>query len=131
MDELQQTMGLGIFGTILRNTGENDLSVSAQHGKLDVEGRVEHCVGTLLIGEYPLVLGLADVLPLGNGLLGGKGSLVVVADDTAQLAVVANGNPVVVVERDAGQCRNIDLVFQGVGNFLRQQGVQGVNTLND
>ena len=69
-----------------------------QHGKLDVECRVEHHVGTFLEGRYPLILSSQHVLPLGDGLLGGKGSLIVVADDTAQQTVVAGGDPVVVIE---------------------------------
>ena len=103
MDELQQTVGLGIFFTVAGHRGENDFGMGAQHGKLDVECRVEHSVCRLLEGEDPLVLSLADILPLGNSLLRGKGSLVVVANDAAQQSVVACRYPVVVVERDAGQ----------------------------
>ena len=97
--------------------------MGAQYGELDIEGRVEHDVGTLLIREYPLVLSLHDILPLGNGLLSGKGSLIVVAYNATQQAVVANGNPVVVVEGDTGQCRNIDLVFQCVRKLFCQQRI--------
>ena len=77
--------------------------MGAQDGKLDVQRRVEHSVGSFLIGEYPFILCLTDILPLGNGLARRIGSLVVVADDATQQAVVADGNPVVVVERDAGK----------------------------
>ena len=105
--------------------------MGAQHGKLDVEGRVEHHVGSLLIGEYPLVFGLTHILPLRDGLLGGKGAFVVVADDAAQQTVVANGNPVVVIQRDTGQRRGVDLVFHGIRNILRQQRVQSMDTFYD
>ena len=97
MDELQQTVSLGVFGTVLGNRGKYDLCMCAQHGKLNVQGRVEHHVGRLLEGEYPLVFGSEHVLPLGNGLLGGIGAFVIVANDATQQAVVANGNPVVVI----------------------------------
>ena len=88
--------------------------MGAQYGKLDVECRIEHHVGRLLIREDPLFLGLAHALPLTDGLTGGIGTLVVVADDAAQETVVLRGNPVVVVEGDAGQGGDIDLVFQFV-----------------
>ena len=105
--------------------------MGAQYGKLNVEGRVEHHVGSFLIGEYPLVLGQADVLPLRNGLLGSIGAFVIVADDTAQQSVVARGNPVVVIERDASEGRDIDLVRHVVGNLFRQQRVQGMDALDN
>ena len=98
MDELQQSVSLAIFPTVLGHAGENDFRMGAQDGKLDVQCGVEHSVGSLLIGEYPLILSFTDVIPLGNGLLRSKGAFVVVANDAAQQAVVACGNPVVVVE---------------------------------
>ena len=131
MDELQQAVGFCVFRTVLGYAGEYQFGVDAQHGELDVQGRVEHHVGRLLIGEYPLFLSLADVLPLADGLLCGESTFVVVADDAAQQPVVACRYPVVVVERDAGQRRDIDLVFQRVVYLLRQQGVQGVDALDD
>ena len=81
--------------------------------------------------EYPLVLRLTHILPLGNGLLGGICTLVIVTDDTAQQSVVANGNPVMVVQRYAGQCRDIDLVFQCIVYLLGQQRVQCMDTLDN
>ena len=120
MDELQQPVGLRVFRTVLGYGGQNDLRMRSQHGEFDVQRRVEHHVGRFLIGEYPLVFGLTHVFPLGNGLLGGIGTLVVVADDTAQQSVVADGNPVVVVDGDTGEGGYIYLVFQRVGQFLCQ-----------
>ena len=113
-------MSLRIFGTVLRHGGENEFGMGAQHGKLDVECRVEHHIGRLLIGEDPLFLGLAHALPLTDGLAGGIGTLVVVANDAAQQAVVLRGDPVVVIEGDAGQGRDVDLVFQFVVDACRE-----------
>ena len=124
-------MCLRIFRTVLGHAGQNDFGVRAQHGELDVQRRVEHGVGRLLEGEYPAVFGLADVLPLGDGLPGGEGSLVVVAYDAAQQPVVADGYPVVVVQRYAGQRRDVYLVFHCVVNLLCQQRVQCVYALDD
>ena len=102
-----------------------------QHGKLNIQGRVEHCVGRLLEGEYPLVFSLTYVLPLGDGLLCRVGTFVVVADDAPQQAVVAHGYPVVVVYGYAGEGRDVDLVLQRVIDLLREQGVQGVDAFDD
>ena len=105
--------------------------MGAQDGKFDVQRRVEHSIRGLLIGEYPFILCLTDVLPLGNGLTCRIGSLVVVADDATKEAVVADGYPVVVVERDAGKGRDVDPVFQRVFDILRQLGVQRMDTFDN
>ena len=94
--------------------------MGSQHGKLNVEGRVEHGVRTLLMREYPFVFCFTDVLPLTDGLTGRVGSFVIVTDDTAQQSVVANGNPVMVIQRDTGQRRDVDFVLQRVVNLLGQ-----------
>ena len=105
--------------------------MGADYGKLDVKRRVEHNIGRFLEGEYPLVLGLAHTLPLTDSLAGSEGSLVVIADDATQQAVILRGNPVVVVELYAGKGRDIDLVLLRVGNLVGEQGVQGMDTLDD
>ena len=104
-------MSFGIFRTILGHAGKDWLGVEAQHGKLNVERRVEHGVGSFLIGENPFLLGFAHQRPLADGLLSGVGAFVVVADYAAQQAVVASGNPVVVVERNAGESGYVHLIF--------------------
>ena len=81
--------------------------------------------------EYPLVLSLQNIFPLSNGLLRCKRTLVVVTDDASEQPVVARRNPVVVVERNACEGRNIHLVLGRVGNLLREQRIQGVNAFND
>ena len=77
-------MGLRVFRTVARHRSEDNFRMCTQHGKFDVEGRVEHHIGRLLIREYPLVLSQTDVLPLRDGLLGRIGAFIVVADDTAE-----------------------------------------------
>ena len=102
-----------------------------EDGKLDVERRVKHHVGILLVGRYPLFLREAHVPPLADGLAGAEGSLIVVADDATQQAVVAGGHPVVVVERDAGEGGDIHLELLAVGDALGEHGVKGMDTLDD
>ena len=58
-------------------------------------------------------------------------AVVEVADDAAQQAVVRGGNPVVVVQRDGGQGRYINLVFAGGGNLWCQFRVQGMDSFQD
>ena len=105
--------------------------MSAQHGKLDVQSRVEHHVCCFLEGEYPLVLSFTDTLPLADCLSSREGTLVIVTDNTTQQAIILRRNPVVIIERDTCQGRDIDSVFQSVRNILCQQRIQGVNSLND
>ena len=38
VDELQQAVRLSVFWTVPGHRGEDDFGMSAQHGKLDVEG---------------------------------------------------------------------------------------------
>ena len=68
---------------------------------------------------------------MADGLLGGECTFVVVAYDAPQQSVVAHGNPVVVVQRDAGERGDVNLELHRVGNLLREQRVQCVNTLDD
>ena len=131
MEELQQAVGIGVLRTVLGHGGEDDLGMGAEDGKLDVEGGVEHDVGGLLIWEDPLVLSLAYVLPLADGLAGGVGSFVIVAHDAAQQSVVAYGYPIVVVEGDAGEGGDVDFVLQMVGDELCELGVKGMDALDD
>jgi hypothetical protein len=37
VDELQQSVGLTVFWTVLGNTGEDNLRMGAQYGKLDIQ----------------------------------------------------------------------------------------------
>ena len=105
--------------------------MGAQHGKLDVEGRVEHHIGCFLERYNPLILGLAHAVPLTDSLTSREGSFVVVADNATQQTVVLCGNPVVIVERDAGKGRDVNLVLGRIGNLLSEQGIQGVDTLDN
>ena len=131
MDELQQAMCLGIFGAVLWDGGEDRLGMIAQDGKLDVEGRVEHHVGILLIWIYPFLFALAYGRPLADCLAGSESSLVVVAYDAAEQTVVACRNPVVVVERDSCECRGLDLVLVLIGNLRGEHRVESMDALDE
>ena len=131
VEELQQAVGIGVLRTVLGHGGEDDLGMGAEDGKLDVEGGVEHDVGGLLIWEDPLILSLAYVLPLADGLAGGVGSFVIVAHDAAQQSVVAYGYPIVVVEGDAGEGGDVDFVLQMVRDELCELGVKSMDALDD
>ena len=94
--------------------------MGAKHGKLDVECRIKHYIGRLLVGEDPLFLSLTHALPLADGLAGSIGTLIVVADNAAQETIVLRGDPVVVVEGDTGQGGDVDLVFQRIVDACRE-----------
>lgn len=85
--------------------------MEAQHGKLEKQSGIEHHIGILLIGEYPLILSGTHAGPARNGFAGGISPVVEIANDTAQQPVVCGRNPVVIVERNGSQRRNIYFKF--------------------
>ena len=126
MDEFQEAVGFAVFGAVLRDGPEDQFGVGVEYGEFHQVGGVEHHIGVLLIGIDPLLFGAADVRPLVDGLAGGEGAVVVVADDAAQQPVVAGRHPVVVVERDAGEGRDEDLeriLRRDLRDQLRVEGV--------
>ena len=72
--------------------------------QLEEHRRIEHRVGILLEGEYPLVLSCTDRRPAADGFLSRDSPVLMVADDTAQQTVVCCRDIIMVVEQDGGQC---------------------------
>ena len=58
-------------------------------------------------------------------------SIIEVTDNTTQQTVVSCRNPVMVIQRDGGQCRNINLEFPFSRYMRRQFRVQGMNTFQN
>ena len=104
--------------------------MGAENGKFYVQSRIEHHIGGLLEGQYPLLFRLAHIVPHTDGLTGREGSLVVVADNTTQQTVVMRGYPVVVIERYTRQSRDKYLVFGCLGDIGRQDGIERMDSFN-
>ena len=130
-DELQQAVGFGILGAVARYAVQYRLGVAAQHGQFEEKGRIEHHVRIFLIGENPFVFACPYAGPAGDGFLGRIAAVVVVADDAAYQSVVGGGYPVVVVQRDGGQGRHVNLVLVFGRDMRCQFGVQGMDAFQD
>ena len=125
-EELEQAVGLGMFLTVLGHLLQQRFGLGPDDGKLEEHGRVEHRIGILLIGEYPLVLARPHAGPAADGVAGVDSAILIVADDAAQQPVVGGGNVVVGVEKDGRQGRGIDAELLLFGNQGRQFGIERV-----
>ena len=112
MQEFQEAVCLGIFRTVARHSRKNQFGVRTEHGKLDIECRVEHHVCCFLEWRNPLIFCFTDIAPLADGLLCRIGTFIIIADDASQQSVVLCGNPVVRIEGNAGERRDVDAEFQ-------------------
>ena len=108
---------------------EGGLGLRTYDGELVDHGRVEHRVGILLEWEYPLAFASTHTGPAADGVGSRTATILHVADDAAQQAVVGRGDIVVGVEQDGRQRRGIDAIFLVVGYLSRQQRIQRVNAL--
>ena len=103
MQELQQAVGLGMFRHVLGHLFQQGLGLTLDDRQFEEHGGVEHSVGIFLIGEYPLVLAGTYRRPAADGVDSRDPTILVVADDAAQQAVVGRGDIVVLVEQQGGQ----------------------------
>ena len=131
MDELEEAVGLGKFGTVLGHAAEDGLGMVLQHGKLNEIGAVEHDIGRFLIGINPLLLCIQHILPVGDGFPRGERTGVVVPYDAPQQAVVAGGDAVVVVQEGSGERVDENLELGAVRNLAGKAGIEGVDTLDE
>ena len=131
MNELQESVSLSILWTVFRNRREDWLSMISENGKLYVQGTVEHHVSIFLIREYPLLLTTAYIRPLTNGFTCSESTLVIVTYDASKETVVTSRNPVMVVERDTGECRGVDLIFFFVRDERCKPWIESMYALDD
>lgn len=124
-------MSLGIFGFGDGNLLEKRFGVGAEESQLVEEGRVEHDVGVLLIGEDVLHLAGADTAPTFERVEGAVAAEVVVADDASDEAVVAAVEDVLAVDGNLGESGDVDLELKFVGDGSGELGVEGVDAFDD
>src|ERR1017187_6676780 len=98
LQEGEQAFGLNVFGGPEDHLAQQRLGHQSKRRKLVNQGRVEHLICVLLVGENVLLLPTADRFPVANGLLGGVAAVASVADDAAEQTGVGGGNAVVPVE---------------------------------
>ena len=120
-----------MFGTVLWNRLKQWFCLTLDDSQLEKHGGIEHRIGILLEGEYPLILTSTDRRPAADGLLSRDSPVLMVADDAAQQTVVGSRHIVVVVEQDGGQRRSIDTEYLFVRDLRCQLRVQRVDALHD
>ena len=79
----------------------------------------------------PLLLATAHTRPALDGLLGIAATVLVVADDAPQQAVVVGTDPVVVVDIECRERRHKDSELLLIGNETREFGIQTVDALQE
>ena len=97
LEELEQPVCLRIFGNIFGNLLKYGFCLRLYNRKLEKHCRVEHHVGILLVGEYPLVLARPYARPAPYRIHGAASPVFVVAYYPSKQAVVGGGYVVVVV----------------------------------
>ena len=114
----------------MRHLAQHRQGEVAHHSQLEDEAGVEGGVGVLLVGEDPLLLAAPHRRPAADGVQRRRVPVLVIAHYAAQQAVVGGGNPVVVV--DAERCQRRDIYLEEL--LLRQAGgqlgVEAVDALN-
>ena len=98
MEKFEQSESLCIFRAILGNCRQNRLCMVPHDGEFHQVGRVEQYVGLLLIGVDPLDFVSSDIGPVGYRLNCGKGTFVIIPNDSSEQSVVTGGYAVVVIE---------------------------------
>ena len=106
------------------------LGVSLHDGEFEDEGGIESGVGIFLEGENPFFLPPAHTRPASDGLDGGGVAIFMIAHDAAKQAVVGGGNPVMVVDAEGGEGRDVDLEYVVGGESAGEFRVKAVDTLD-
>ena len=128
--ELAQAVGLGIFGNVVWNIAQQSLGLILDHSQLEEERRIEHRIGIFLIREDPFFLAAAHTRPTAYGLFGRHGAIFGITDYATEQAVVGRRYPVMVVNRNCGQRRDINAVFHLFGNAGSKFGIEPVDALD-
>ena len=129
--ESSQAVSRGILGDVVRHILEQRESISFHHSEFEEERRIESGVGILLKGEDPTLFATADTGPTAYCVLGRGVAIFIVAHDATQESIVGSGDPVVIVDMESGQRRDIHLEDAVGREPFAQYGVETMNTLDD
>lgn len=129
--ELAQTVGFGIFRNVARHLVEYLLGLLLDHGKLEQERRVKHRVGIFLIGEDPSLLTSSYGWPAADSVGSRRSPVFMVADYASEESVVGGGYPVVVVDRDGGEGRYVDLELHAGVDTGRELRIETMDAFDE
>ena len=130
-EEFAQSIGLAVFGDVMGDGFKHFLGAMAHDPKLKDEGGIEGGVGVFLIGKNPFFLAPSDRRPSANSLHGVGASILVVADDATEESIVGSGNPVVVIDSERGESRDVDAIFEAVVNTVGKLGIEAVDAFDE
>ena len=105
--------------------------MQAKHCKFKQQRRIEHHIRILLIREYPFIFAGTHTRPAGDSLTGRISPVIKVADNAAKQTIVCRRNPVMVVQRNSGQCRDINLELLFIRDMRCQFRIQRMNTFQN
>ena len=103
LEELKQTMRLGIFLAELRYFRQDRLRMTFQYRELEDQGRVEHHICFFLERIHPFLLAAYNRRTTCDSLLGRITAVLVISYDATQEADIGCRNPVMVVNIDGGE----------------------------
>ena len=112
-EEFEQTVGFAVFFTVLGHELKERFGLLLDDGEFEEHCCVKHHISILLIGKYPLIFTVTYRGPSVYSVLCVDSSVFVIANDTAQKAVICCGYVIMVVEQDGCQRRYIyfELLF--------------------
>ncbi len=102
-----------------------------QHRLLVDQHRIEDRIRVVLVGENIFFLALPNLAPHGNGLPGTAPPESGVAHNAPQKPCIRGGNPVVLIDVQRGQGRDIDFKLARIRNPFRAFGIEAVDALDD
>ena len=108
LEELQQTLRIGIGRRIRADTAQEGLRIVLEHRELENVRGIEHGIGIFLEREDVAVLSAADAAPAQEGIFRFDAAGAVVSDHTAQDTVVRGRDVVVLIEGQGSQRRGVD-----------------------
>ena len=119
-----------MFLRIFWNLLQQRLCLTLYYSQLEQHCGVEHRIGILLKWENPLILSCPNTWPATDCFLSTNTTILVIADNTAQQAVISGWNIVMIIEQNSSQSRSINAENLIVRNLRCQFWIQCVNTLN-
>ena len=131
LQEAEQAVGSGVFRHIVRHPPEQWLGIGFHHRYLEEQRGIESGIGVFLEGEYPFLLTASHRRPALYGLFGRSVAVFVVTHYAAQQPGVGGRYPVVVVDAECGQCRDIHLENLVGGYFRCQLRVKSMYALHN
>ena len=130
-EELEQPERLGIDPAFTRNLEQKPFGEDLEHRRFVDQSRIEHHIGLFLEGENPATLTSADPIPEIQGPFGGETAEKTVTDQPSHESGVGGEDPVVIIDGQLGQGRNIDSVFPLARDRRGQAIVEPVDAFDD